>query len=347
MRVACYGSLLAMAAWWMFWTPGRGVPDVRPSRAANLTSLALQLRRNVEVLAGEIGERNLAFKPQQLEQAAVFIETSLKSAGYSTESQRYRVDTASARNVEAELTGSLHPREVVVVGAHYDSVADSPGADDNASGVAVMLALARDFASTKPRRTVRFVGFTNEESPFFWTDDMGSVVYAKRCRQQGDNVVAMLSIESAGFYSNAAGSQRYPAGLGLIYPSRGDFLAFVGNLKSRPLLQTVMREFWAASALHSMGASLPNAVPWSRLVRHLELLLDQGAPRRRRSSQREHQSLASQRSGLQEPALFATEVAEDGRDQDRIRCFQEDGLTSGSRHPKQATLREVSQPLVA
>jgi len=95
---------------------------------------------------------------------------------------------------------------------------------------------------------------------------MGSLVYAKRCRQQGDNVVAMLSIESAGFYSNAEGSQRYPAGLGLIYPSRGDFLAFVGNLKSRPLLQTVMREFRAASALPSMGASLPNAVPgagWS------------------------------------------------------------------------------------
>lgn len=266
MRVACYGSLLALAAWWMFWTPSRGVPDVRTSRDANLTSLTLQLRRDVEVLAGEIGERNLAFKPQQLEQAAVFIETSLKSSGYSTESQRYRVDTASARNVEAELTGSLHPREVVVVGAHYDSVADSPGADDNASGVAVLLALARDFASTRPRRTVRFVGFTNEESPYFWTDDMGSLVYAKRCRQQGDNVVAMLSIESAGFYTNVEGTQRYPAGLGLIYPSRGDFAAFVGNLKSRPLLHAVMREFRAAATLPSMGASLPNAVPgagWS------------------------------------------------------------------------------------
>jgi Zn-dependent M28 family amino/carboxypeptidase len=250
----------------MFWTPGRGVADGRPARDANLASLALQLRRDVEVLAGEIGERNLSFKPHQLEQAAGFVETSLKSAGYSTESQRYRVDTASARNVEAELKGSLRPREIVVVGAHYDSVADSPGADDNASGVAVMLALARDFASTKPRRTVRFVGFTNEESPYFWTDDMGSVVYAKRCRQQGDNVVAMLSIESAGIYSDAEGSQRYPAGLGLIYPSKGDFIAFVGNLTSRPLLQTVISQFRAAVPLPSMGASLPNAVPgagWS------------------------------------------------------------------------------------
>ncbi|MBN9657767.1 MAG: M20/M25/M40 family metallo-hydrolase [Acidobacteria bacterium] len=265
MRIACYGSILAMAAWWMFWPPG-GVADLRLAREANLDSLALRLRRDVEVLAGEIGERNLSFKPQQLEQAAAFVETSLKSVGYSTESQRYRVDTAYARNVEAELAGSFLSREVVVVGAHYDSVADSPGADDNASGVAVMLALARDFASTKPRRTVRFVGFTNEESPYFWTDDMGSLVYAKRCRQQGENVVAMLSLESAGFYSDADASQRYPAGLGLLYPSKGDFLAFVGNLKSRPLLHTVMREFRGAVGLPAIGASLPNAVPgagWS------------------------------------------------------------------------------------
>ncbi|QOY91419.1 M20/M25/M40 family metallo-hydrolase [Paludibaculum fermentans] len=266
MRVVFYGFILAVAAWWMFWTPGCGVADVRTTSDANLAPLALQLRRDVNVLAGEIGERNLSFKPRQLEQAAAFIETALKNAGYSSESQRYKVGAASARNVEAVVTGSFIPREIVVVGAHYDSVADSPGADDNASGVAVVLALAREFASTKPRRTVRFVGFTNEESPYFWTDDMGSLVYAKRCRQQGDNVVAMLSVESVGFFSESAASQRYPVGLGLIYPSKGDFLAFVGDLKSRPLLHAVMREFRGPAALPSVGASLPNAVPgagWS------------------------------------------------------------------------------------
>jgi Zn-dependent M28 family amino/carboxypeptidase len=148
----------------------------------------------------------------------------------------------------------------VVVGAHYDSAPGTPGADDNASGIAVTLALARSFAQNRPSRTVRFVAFTNEEPPYFWTENMGSLVYARSCRNRGEKIVAMLSIESVGFYSSAANSQHYPFGTSLLYPSIGDFVAFVGNLQSRSLVQQAANAFRRADALPSIGASLPNSV---------------------------------------------------------------------------------------
>src|SRR5262249_6861138 len=149
----------------------------------------------------------------------------------------------NCRNLEAEIHGTTHAEEIVVVGAHYDSALDSPGADDNASGVAAILALARSFGRSQPARTLRFVAFANEEPPHFWTDDMGSLVYAKRSQRLQERLVAMLSVESVGFYTTAPASQRYPAGLGLLYPSTGDFVAFVGNMRSRPLVHEALRTF--------------------------------------------------------------------------------------------------------
>src|SRR5205823_6984193 len=132
-----------------------------------------------------------------------------------------------------EIRGIERGEEVVIIGAHYDSAPDSPGADDNASGVATMLALARSVAGRRLARTVRFVGFANEEPPYFGQAEMGSLIYAKNSKQAGDRVVTMLSIESVGFYSDSPLSQRYPAGLGLFYPSTGNYVAFVGNVWSR------------------------------------------------------------------------------------------------------------------
>src|SRR5262245_24926035 len=122
------------------------------------------------------------------------------------------------------------PAEIIIVGAHYDSAPGSPGADDNASGITVTLALARAFTWKHLSRTVRFVAFANEEPPYFWTSDMGCVVYASECRRKGERIAAMLSIESVGYYSGMPHSQQYPLGLGLLYPSTGAFIAFVGNL---------------------------------------------------------------------------------------------------------------------
>lgn len=266
LRVLFYGSILVFAWWWMLWTPGR--TDAGPLRPLNTDELRLKdlLRVDVEFLAGTIGERNVLSKPTQLEAAAQFVENSFRAGGFQPQSQWYKIGNTKCRNIEAEIRGASRPEEVVIVGAHYDSVLDSPGADDNASGVAAMLALARSFDTIRPSRTLRFVAFTNEEPPYFWTDEMGSVVYAKQCRQRGDRVVAMISIESVGFYTTCQASQRYPAGLGLMYPSRGDFVAFIGNVFSRSLVHEAIRTFRSTGTLPSLGAALPNAIPgagWS------------------------------------------------------------------------------------
>jgi Zn-dependent M28 family amino/carboxypeptidase len=234
--------------------------------SAEEAAIEREVRNDVEVLAERIGERNIPGNPVELEQAAAFVVRSMSDAGYRPDSQWYSVGGAKCRNIEAEIRGADRSNEVVIVGAHYDTVPGSPGADDNASGVAVMLALARGFARTRPARTLRFVAFANEEPPYFWSANMGSLVYAKRCHERRDRVVAMLSIESVGFYSTSPASQRYPAGLGLLYPSTGDFVAFVGNLKSRPLVHEALGAFRSTGALPSIGAAVPNAVPgagWS------------------------------------------------------------------------------------
>ncbi len=264
-RIVVYGAILVVVWWWMLWTPGpNGIR--RSAWNAEEAGLEHQLRSDVDFLAGTIGERNVPGKAEQLDEAAAFIFSSMNAAGYQPVSQWYSVSGRKCRNIEAEIRGADRSGEVVIVGAHYDTVPGSPGADDNATGVAVMLALARIFVATRPARTLRFVGFVNEEPPYFWSGDMGSLVYAKKCREHGDRIVAMLSLESVGFYSSSPKSQRYPAGLGLLYPSTGDFVAFVGNVLSRSLVHEAIRTFRSTGALRSIGAAIPNAVPgagWS------------------------------------------------------------------------------------
>jgi len=182
--------------------------------SAHEARLQAELRRDVETLAGQIGERNVPLNTQKLEEAAQFIDTSVRKAGYPPQSQWYRTGGAKCRNLEVEIRGASRPEEIVIVGAHYDSAPDSPGADDNASGVAAMLALARYFAPAKPLRTLRFVGFANEEPPYFWTEEMGSLVYAKRSRERGEHILAMLSLESVGVYFGRPWESGLSAGIG-------------------------------------------------------------------------------------------------------------------------------------
>ena len=139
--------------------------------------LGEELRIYVHQLAGVIGERNL-FRYKQLVAAAEYIRTTLGSFGYEVRRHRYQVSGQTCENLEAEVRGTDKPEDLLLIGAHYDSVQGSPGANDNATGVAAMLALARAAAKTRPSCTVRFVAFTNEESPFFQSRHMGSRVYA-------------------------------------------------------------------------------------------------------------------------------------------------------------------------
>jgi len=238
--------------------------SIRPLTGSEVL-LREALRRDVETLAGSIGERNLSRYPQLIA-AADFLETSFASAGYSVRRQGYTVSGKHCDNIEVEIRGSDRADEIVLIGGHYDSVEGSPGANDNASGTAAVLALARTFAGKKPSRTLRFVAFVNEEPPYFQSAAMGSVVYARRACDNGEKIVAMLSLETIGYYSDAPGSQHYVFPFNLFYPSAANFIAFVGNLLSRRLVREVVASFRQAADFPSEGAALPGfilGVGWS------------------------------------------------------------------------------------
>jgi Zn-dependent M28 family amino/carboxypeptidase len=243
--------------------PGKNVSKAAPLSAEEI-KLRDELRADVEMLGGQIGERNLNRYPQ-LQAAAEFIENSFMGAGLQPRRDSYTLKNLLCHNIEAEIHGSSP--EIILIGAHYDSVFGAPGANDNGSGVAAMLALAHRFAGRSTSQTLRFVAFVNEEPPFFQTPQMGSFVYASRCKQRGDKIAAMISLETIGYFSDAPNSQSYPApGLGMFYPTTGNFIAFVGNVRSRPLLRRALSIFRAQEKIPSEGAALPDFIPgvsWS------------------------------------------------------------------------------------
>lgn len=203
---------------------------------------AEQLRSHVTRLAGEIGERNV-FHPQALHAAEHYIRQVWQDQGYDVTAQEYQVRSVRSANLEISCQGHTRPQEILLIGAHYDSVLGSPGANDNASGVAALLELARRFAAMKPRRTLRLVAFVNEEPPFFVSGQQGSMVYARAARRRGDNIVLMLSLETIGYYREAPGSQRYPPLLRWFYPDRADFIAFVSNFRSRKAMRKLVHAY--------------------------------------------------------------------------------------------------------
>ncbi|MFZ2644245.1 MAG: M28 family peptidase [Verrucomicrobiia bacterium] len=219
--------------------PNRVAKTANPEEMRQLRD---RLAAHVQALAGDIGERNV-FRPAAYRRAADYITHAFRSAGYDVDRLCYEADRVMCANITATRRGSTSSNQIVVVGAHYDSALSCPGANDNASAVAALLELARKFARENPARTLRFVAFANEEPPFFLTDKMGSRVYAAACRQRGDDVRAMISLEMMGCYNDAKGSQRYPPPFSFFYPDRGNFIAFVGNLASRSLVSRAARVF--------------------------------------------------------------------------------------------------------
>jgi hypothetical protein len=245
--------------------PGKSYQGELPPLTPHEMSLSRSLRGDVERLASEIGERNL-WCYQRLVRAARFLENAFRQAGYQVDRQEYRVRGRVCWNVIAEHRGTSRAQEIIVVGAHYDSAIDAPGANDNASAVAATLALARDLAGKPTARTVRFVAFTNEEPPFFQTEAMGSLVYAKRCKDRGDNIVGVLCLETIGYYSDEENSQKYPPPFSLFYPSTGNFIACVANVKSAEFVQQVARSFRQHTKFPCEGCALPEfvtGVDWS------------------------------------------------------------------------------------
>jgi hypothetical protein len=264
--IAAVCAVAIVVVWFvMLRMPGRSHEGPLPAMTDAQLALRAELEADVRKLAAEIGERNVRH-PTRLDAAARHVESRLAAAG-TVRRQEYLVNDVTCANVEVEIAGVARAGEIVVVGGHYDSVGGCPGANDNATGAAAVIALARRFGGAHPARTLRFVAFVNEEPPFFRIDAMGSAVYAKRCAARGENVVAMLSLETLGCYLDEPGSQRYPVSLmKLAYPSRGDFVTFVGNVASRALVRDSIGAFRASAAFPSEGAALPSWIPgvdWS------------------------------------------------------------------------------------
>ncbi|MFH0823766.1 MAG: M28 family peptidase [Pseudomonadota bacterium] len=220
-----------------------------------------RLRRHVETLANEIGIRNTN-RPEGLEKAAEYIEAEFQAMGYETRRLEYRTsDGSPSANIEA-LRSSEGPTKSLVVGAHYDTV-DCPGANDNATGVAALLEIARSIAESEVenRLIIRFVAFTNEEPPYFLTDDMGSMVYAKDLKALGERLEGMICLETIGYYSDAPGSQRLPTVLSPFFTGDvGDFIAFVSHHASKDFLRDLVGAFRGHAEIPSIGLAGPDMI---------------------------------------------------------------------------------------
>ncbi|UCC94319.1 MAG: M28 family peptidase [Candidatus Omnitrophota bacterium] len=203
--------------------------------------LSEKLKFHVHTLAHEIGDRSM-FKYEKLLAAEKYIAKDLASFGYEVEFHEYTISDKVARNIIAYKQGTQKPDEIIIVGAHYDSCFN-PGANDNASGIAVLLELARCISDSQISRTIKFIAFVNEEPPFFKTEKMGSRVYARDAKAKGENIKGVVILETIGYYSNKLYSQRYPPFFGPFYPNRGNFICVASDFHSRNLLKGLVSNF--------------------------------------------------------------------------------------------------------
>lgn len=227
----------------------------------DLLALADELGRDVMILAHDIGPRNTGGYPDRLQLAASFCEAALAGTGLKPRRQTFHAHGVECVNLEIEVRGTAHPEEIVIVGAHYDSFWDSPAANDNASGVAATLAVARRLARTPCVRTVRFVLFSNEEPPHFRTETMGSMVYARACRERRERIAAMYTFETIGCFTREPNSQRWPdVPFASLLPSVGDFILLTGSAKARDILKIAHAAFTERAGFPTMAAAIPSAI---------------------------------------------------------------------------------------
>ncbi len=261
-------AVLLFAFWYLVKCDGRWHGATLESKhAVDLATAKAGLREDVAYLQ-ELGPRNSENDKAyaQLETCAGWISRQWQSQGYTVRTQQFVVNGKSYANLEIEIRGETAPGEIILISAQYDTLPGSPGANNNASGVAALFRVSEFLRGRHLDRTVRLVEFTNEEDPFFGTDQMGSYVYASACRERGDNICGMLSLDSIGVYKHAAGSQNLPWPFSLFYPNRGDFLGFIGNLPSRQCVKVATRGFRKATSFPLAAGLAPAWVPgasWS------------------------------------------------------------------------------------
>ncbi|MCA9274558.1 MAG: M28 family peptidase [Phycisphaerales bacterium] len=237
-----------------------------PTRTDVVRSTQDRLRADVQALSVDFAQRN-ARNRGVLNDAGLWVGMRLAMMGYEADLEQVD-DTDEQRgfNVFAELRGTSRPDEIIVIGAHYDAEVNTPGADDNASGVAAMLELARRFAGSPMDRTVRWVGYTNEENSNSAGGLMGSFVSARNAQNRNEKIVAMMSLEMLGYYDETPGSQRYPfdqamaARLGMDLPDTGDYIGVVGRFEDRGLIDAIAASMRSSERANVVAAALPAMV---------------------------------------------------------------------------------------
>jgi len=218
------------------------------------------LRMVVTKLSREIGVRSYQ-DFDRLEKTVKYLSAELSSFGYQVSTQSFTFAGHTYQNVIAELKGTKSPGPMLVVGAHYDTVRTTSGADDNASGVAGLLGLAQLFANIRLEKTVRFVAFPLEEPPAYRSKNMGSYHYAASLKKAREQVEGMICLEMIGFFSDRPGSQHYPIPfMNLKFPKAGNYIAMVGNRKSRKFTLQMAGGFMMATDLPLVTLNAPAIV---------------------------------------------------------------------------------------
>lgn len=250
---------------YMMWMPSPDYILDNKNNSEETKLLEEVLRQHVnELTIKEVGRNHIS--EDNITPAKDYISGRLKDIGLEPKYQTYVHYGNEYTNIIVDIPGTTNTSEILVVGAHYDSVEGTPGANDNASGVGALIEIAKYISKNPVARGVRFIAFANEEPPYFQTEEMGSLVYVNTLKNSKENIIGMISIETIGYFTNEPNSQMYPRLFDIFYPSTGNFITFIGNLESRALVSKSISLFRENSLVPSEGISSPEFIPgisWS------------------------------------------------------------------------------------
>lgn len=240
--------------------PGQSVPVASGALTDDEATLKDRLKNHVDAIAMDIGARGHGY-PGPSSETVRYLSTQLKRARFDVRETTFDSKGMPAVNLEGTLMGTRKKDEVLLLGANWDSQGKSPGADDNASGCAVLLEIARMIGDTASERTVRVVFFGNGAGPFAGGENSGAWTYAREAHKRGDKIVTMLDFDCLGNYRDTPGSQSVPFPLSTCYPSSGNFVLFGGDLGVRDLVRRAVGEFRKMGRFPCHGVALPGFIP--------------------------------------------------------------------------------------